>query len=244
MSFGCYAPYDNPTIVVLVIINKPADNELGSSAATRVAARIVSSTLEYMGVDRILSDNDYQRMVLKYEFPDVVGMNFKEAKQTLYKEGFTVIAGEDNMTNDQEVAYMYPSADQILYRNGTIVLYSFVPELSEMRQVMVPDFAGKSITECVRLAQDSGVNISIRGNAQGVVVSQKPEYGYVLPGGETELLETGETEMKETESTELDPVTTEETEMPGESSEEDSEPPAKPERITVPAGTIIELTME
>ena len=243
LSFGCYAPYDNPEIVVLVVINKPFDKELGSSAATRVAARIVSSTLEYMDVDRILTESDYHKLVIKYEVPDVVGMSFKAAKQTLFKEGFTVIPGEDNMTNDQEIGFVYPSSDQILYRGGSVVLYSAEPEPSKMRQVMVPDFTGKNITECIRLAQDSGVNINIRGNAKGVVVLQNPEYGYILPesGAETKP---GETENGEPGTSITDPSATDETEMSEDNSTYEIEPPVKPERITIPAGTIIELTME
>lgn len=248
LSFGCYAPYDNPAIVVLVVINKPTDKELGSSAATRVAAHIVSDTLEYMGVERILTENDYNRMTTKYSLPDVVGMSVKEAYRTLYKEGFTVLQGDDNMTDDQVVTVMYPTKEDILYRSGTVVIYSCDPESPVRMQVMVPDFAGKSITECVRLARESGVNISVSGNAQGVVVSQSPEYGYAVP--EEQTTEPGEEETDETSADPTQQTTDENMNMEETDGSDDieeapeEEPEAKAERITTQAGTIIKLVME
>lgn len=236
LSFGCYAPSDNPKVVVLVLINKPADKDLGSSAATRVAARIVSETLEYMGVNRVLTDYDYNRMTIKYHLPDVVGMSLKEAKQTLYTEGFTAIAGEDNMTDDQVIIEMYPSEEEILYRNGTVVLYSSEPDKRFDRTVLVPDFVGKTITECIRLARDSAVNISIRGNPEGIVVSQSPGFGYIVPE-----IDPDETDPDETKPDQDAPDTTNDS---SDDSGDESVTTSAPERITTTAGTVIELIME
>lgn len=235
LSFGCYAPYDNPAIVVLVVINKPMDNDLGSSSATKVAAGIVSSTLEYLGVKRILSESDYSKMVLKFELPDVTGMSYKQARQTLYKEGFTAVAGDDNMTDDCEVKSMYPTSDMIIYRNGVVVLYATEPETAQLKMVMVPDFIGKNITECLRLARESGVNINIRGNAAGVVISQNPAFGFMIPGQNEEVVTDSESGGIE-ENSEASETTVESTFEEG--------PVAEPERITTQAGTIIQLIME
>jgi hypothetical protein len=115
-------------------------------------------------------------------------------------------------------------------------------------QVMVPDFAGKSITECVRLARESGVNISVSGNAQGVVVSQSPEYGYAVP--EEQTTEPGEEETDETSADPTQQTTDENMNMEETDGSDDieetpeEEPEAKAERITTQAGTIIKLVME
>ncbi len=249
LSFGCYAPYDNPSIVVLVVINKPADKELGSGAATRVAAHIVSETLEYMGVERVLSENDYNRMTTKYALPDVVGMTFKEANRTLYNEGFTVLKGDDNMTDEKIITVMYPTDEDILYRRGTVTLYSGDPESLDRKQVMVPDFTGKNISECLRLARESGVNISITGAPEGVVISQTPEFGYAMP--EENPADLGEAETEETEDGQAIPPA-EESRTDGEltdtpesqTADPDDDEKASPGRITAEAGTIIKLVME
>lgn len=245
LSFGCYAPYDNPEIVVLVVINKPEDKELGSSAATKVAARIVADTLDYMDVKRILTSDDYKKMTTKYKFPEVVGMTIKEARRTLYKEGFTVLIGEDNMTDDQTVTFTFPASPSILYRNGTIVLYSTEQETTVQRQVMVPDFTGKNINECLRLAADSGVNVTIRGNSEGVVISQNPEYGYAVPGNgdESEPPVSPDQELADSSSA-IDPDDVDVADGGTTDGDEQGNQANVPQRITVPAGTIIELIME
>jgi len=232
LSFGCYAPSDNPEIVVLVLINKPADKELGSSAATRVAAKIVSETLEYMDVKRKLTEEDYDRLTTKYTMPTVMQLSHKEAKKTLYTAGFTVIDGEDNMTDETLITFQYPSTETILYRSGIVVLYSSAtPDEASMKKVIVPDFTGKTISECYREAKEAMVNISITGNPEGVVVSQSPSSGYVdsTSGPDNEV---GEAEGEDV-SDQTDIADTEET--PGDTSRQ---------RIQVAAGTIIILTME
>ncbi len=230
LSFGCYAPSDNPEIVVLVVINKPKDKELGSSAATRVAARIVSETLEYMNVKRKLTDKDYDRLTTKYKVPTVERLSYKEAKKTLYTAGYTVVDGEDNMTDEDLITLVYPSKDTILYHGSTVVLYSSAtPDEASMKKVIVPDFTGKNISECYREAKEAMVNISIKGNPEGVVVSQSPSSGYVETEMDTDNAESeGEDETGQTDVTEA-------TVMPEDASQE---------RIKVPAGTVIILTME
>lgn len=232
LSFGCYAPSDNPEIVVLVLINKPEDKELGSSAATRVAAKIVSETLEYMGVKRNYTDLDYQRLTTKYAIPTVGQLTHKEAKKTLYSAGFTVIDGEDNMTDDTLITFIYPSEEAILYRGGIVVLYSSAtPDETSMRKVNVPDFTGKTIGECYREAKEAMVNISITGNPAGVVVSQSPSSGYVDDVVETENDDGNDGDETITEETDASPSQA----APEETSRE---------RIQVAAGTVITLTME
>lgn len=230
LSFGCYAPSDNPEIVVLVLINKPEDKELGSSAATRIAAQIVSETLEYMGIKRNLTEEDYKRLTTKYTVPTVDQLTYKEAKKILYTAGYTVVDGEDNMADDDLITFVYPGEETILYRGGTVVLYSSATaDETAMKKVIVPDFTGKNISECYREAQDGLVNISIKGNREGVVVSQSPSSGYVEVNLETENGEGGgEDVADETEATDTET-------MPENTS---------PERAQVAAGTVIILTME
>ncbi|NLT12124.1 MAG: hypothetical protein GXY06_06910 [Clostridiaceae bacterium] len=267
LSFGCYAPFDNPQIVVLVIINKPLDKELGSSAAARVAAQIISPTLEYLGVPRELTDEDYEKITIKYAIPELKGKTVAEAKQILYTNHFEVILGEEGMTDKSIVMSVYPDPSvSILYRNGSVVLYSSeIVEEAMMRQVSVPDFVGKSLTDCISIAQFAGVNIDIVGNPKGVVVSQDPQYGFVdsaTPsddGMNTESnVEDGESVFEE-EGSDVSTVTPVPTSTADQNNQEDDgeadadsvistpEPTVdlgEKQRIKVPCGAIIKLTME
>lgn len=270
LSFGCYAPFDNPQIVVLVVINKPLDKELGSSAAARVAAQIISPTLEYLGVPRELTEDDYKKMTIKYAIPELNGKTVAEAKRILYANQFEVILGEEGMTDSSIVLSVYPDPSiSILYRKGTVVLYSSeVVDQTMMKHVSVPDFVGKNLTDCISIAQFSGVNIEIVGNPQGVVVSQDPQYGFVDASIQAEGEENDEGQPNDADINETEAQIDEEeglsvTPVPispgsestalGEESQEGQSTDPNPEptigasektRIRVPCGAVITLTME
>ncbi len=175
LSFGGYAPADDPQIVVLVVVNKPADKLVGSSCATKAAANIVSQTLEYLGVRHNYSEKDYVNLTTRYSVPDVTGITYKEAKAILYLAGFTVVDGEDNMEDDALITASFPGKDATLYKNGQVVLYSHTTSEEQMKQVVIPDFTGKDIAECYKEARLSGLNIEIEGDSKGTVISQTPE---------------------------------------------------------------------
>jgi len=250
LSFGCYAPSDNPQIVVLMVINMPADKTVGSSCATKAAAGIVSKTLEYMNVKHEYTDSDYVKLATEYSVPDVTDMTYKEAKKKLYTSGFTFAAGEDTMTDDTIITASFPAKDETLYKNGLVVLYSSAtisaqaddgtdPQTDNtqgMKKVMIPDFSGKDISECIREARISGVNLKIQGNIRGTAISQTPlpSFGYpaVTPtptGGSTPT----ETPQSETP-----------TETPTESPTAVPTAIPTPTPAQVPMGTIIAITME
>ena len=174
LSFCGYAPANDPQIVVLVVVNKPADKLVGSSCATKATANIVSSTLEYLGVKHNYSESDYVKLTTKYSVPDVTGKTYKEAKAILYIAGFTVVDGEDNMDEGALITASSPAKGASLYKNGQVVLYTGAAAQTNMKMVVIPDFTGKDIAECIKEARLSGVNIEIEGDSTGTVVTQLP----------------------------------------------------------------------
>ena len=172
LSFCGYAPANDPKIVVLVVVNKPADKLVGSSCATKATANIVSQTLDYMGVRHNYVDTDYTKLTTKYTVPDVTGLTYKQARAILYIDGFTVVNGEDNMNDSDVISASYPAKDAQIYKNGQVVLYSGTASESDMKMVVIPDFTGKDISECIKEARLSGVNIEIEGDSKGTVQSQ------------------------------------------------------------------------
>ena len=172
LSFGGYAPANDPQIVVLVVVNKPADKSVASSCATKAAANIISRTLEYLDIKHVYTDDDYTKLTTKYSVPDVTGKTYKEARAILYIAGFTVVDGEDNMDKDALITSTFPAKDAALYKNGQVVLYSRTVAETDMKQVVIPDFTGKDIAECIKEARISGVNIDIEGDSKGTVISQ------------------------------------------------------------------------
>ena len=251
ISFGCYAPSYDPKIAVLVVINKPEDKDVGSSAAAKVSARIVEETLEYMNVDRKLSKEEYDRMGLLFHVPDVTGKTFLQAKKELEDEGFTVLDGTGSMSLDSIVGTMYYGQEETVYKNSVIVLYPDTVSEEDMNKTPIPNFTGMNIIECRKLAKQYGLNFVVEGNLQGTVVSQSPPGSAGVASDPTldptppPDDDTEEAPPDEGEPTELPDDTTEtqdeqgETGEDGETTETEAPPPTE-----VPYGTVIYLKME
>ena len=251
ISFGCYAPSYDPKIAVLVVINKPEDKDVGSSAAAKVSARIVEETLEYMNVDRKLSKEEYDRMGLLFHVPDVTGKTFLQAKKELEDEGFTVLDGTGSMSLDSIVGTMYYGQEETVYKNSVIVLYPDTVSEEDMNKTPIPNFTGMNIIECRKLAKQYGLNFVVEGNLQGTVVSQSPPGSAGVASDPTPDPtpppddDTEEAPPDEGEPTELPDDTTETQDEQGETGEdgETTEPEAPPP-TEVPYGTVIYLKME
>lgn len=252
ISFGCYAPSYDPKIAVLVVINKPEDKDVGSSAAAKVSARIVEETLEYMNVDRKLSKDEYDRMGLQFHVPDVTGKTFLSAKKALEDEGFTVLDGTGgSMSLDTIVGTMYYGQEETVYKSSVIVLYPDTVSEEDMNKTPIPNFTGMNIIECRKMAKQYGLNFIVEGNLQGTVVSQSPPGSAGVESDPTptptpppdndpdaDPTEEGDPSEEPDETTETT-ADTGETGEDGETSETEAPPPTE-----VPYGTVIYLKME
>ena len=170
LSFIGISPADNPELVVLVVLNKPADNKLTSTVAAKACGQIISRSLEYMGVARIYSNQDVSRLTATTSVPNVAGMTYKDAISKLTALGLKAEAGNSAMGSDTVVHYQYPATDTPLHKAGLVVLY---PETAPVEQmVVVPNFSGKNVNECISAAAGVGLNIKIAAGCLGVAVSQ------------------------------------------------------------------------
>lgn len=177
LSFSCYAPSYNPQIAVLVVLNKPEDKSVGSSAAASTAAQIVEGTLTYMGVERVFTEEEYDEMVIRYYVQQVTGMTAAEASSTIGTNGISTIYGTTDMTADSIVSFTYPSIDATLYNTGIVVLYPDGVTEEEMLTTTVPNLIGKSAMECIEALRDANLNCYIDGEITGVCSAQSVEVG-------------------------------------------------------------------
>ncbi len=171
LSFSCFAPSYDPQIAVLVVLNKPAENSVGSSAAASTAARIVEGTLRYMGVPRILTAEDYDQLTTRYWVQPVVGLSATEAASRIGYNGISCVYGAANMTAETIVGYTYPSTDAQLYSSGIVMLYP-EGENAQMLTSTVPNLSGKTAIECMEALRDANLNCYIEGDIMGICVSQ------------------------------------------------------------------------
>ena len=182
LSFSCFAPSYDPQIAVLVVLNKPAENSVGSSAAAATAARIVESTLRYMGVPRVLTADDYDQLTTRYWVQPVVGLTATEAASRIGYNGISSVYGATNMTAETIVGYTYPSTDAQLYSSGIVMLYP-EGENTQMLTSSVPNLSGKTAIECMEALRDANLNCLIEGDVMGICVSQSDMAGSTVFSG-------------------------------------------------------------
>ena len=207
LSFSCFAPSYDPQIAVLVVLNKPAENSVGSSAAAATAAHIVEGTLRYMGVPRVLTAEDYDQLTTRYWVQPVVGLTATEAASRIGYNGISCVYGTTTMTADTVVGATYPSTDAQLYSSGIVMLY---PESDNIQMLSstVPNLSGKTAIECMEALRDANLNCYIEGDVMGICVSQSEPYGSTVFSGsivtvtleDTQIAPDADTQSTEPES--------------------------------------------
>ena len=175
LSFGAFAPSNNPEVVVLVVLDRPEDNDLSSEVPAKAASIILERTLSYLGIMRDYKDNeDFQYLTNQEEIPYVIGQTYKEAKKDIYRRGLSVIDAEENIPDDAIITAVFPGEGTRLYTSGRIgkvvLSISSTPVLEED---VIPNFAGKTLEEVFEEAYRSNLNIVIEGDTEGFVVSQE-----------------------------------------------------------------------
>lgn len=172
LSFGAIAPAEKPEIVTLVILYKPADKTVTSRAAARASGAIIARTLEYMGVPREYNETDVSRIIQKTEVPDITGLTFAQARKDLLSIGLRAEAADSSLGEGTIIKYQWPAAGEKLHNNGQVYLYPLEQPPEDL--VTIPDFIGRNVHECFRLALESNLNINIIGESLGIVAEQNP----------------------------------------------------------------------
>ncbi len=156
-SFACFAPADDPELAVLIIVDEPQVKINGGEICTKVAAKVIEKSLEYMGVEKQYSEGELD--MLDTTTPNLVNLSVDEAENLLSTEEFTVkVIGDGDTVINQVPAY-----NQTIPKDGLIVLYT--EKDSEPMQATVPNLLGMSLTQVNKYAVASGLNIRISGNA-------------------------------------------------------------------------------
>lgn len=155
-SFAGFAPYDDPEISVIIVIDAPQSEQYyGSEIATPVAYEVFEKTLEYLGVEPEYDDDEIASMTV--ETPDCVGQSVEDIEEKLESEGFTVKV----IGSGETVLTQTPEAGKSIYSNGYIALYTDTDTASQ--KVKVPDFTGLSVKETMNVAEMYGLNVKISG---------------------------------------------------------------------------------
>lgn len=155
-SFCGFAPADDPEISILIVVDEPKSGAYyGGSVAAPVATEVIQQTMQYLNVEPQYTDAELAKLDVKA--PNVVGKNVSNAKSDLSAQGFTV----KTVGNGKTVMNQTPAADQVIPKNGLVVLYT--EKNAEVTKVKVPNLCGLTVSEANRTAIEAGVNIKISG---------------------------------------------------------------------------------
>ena len=187
LSFSCYAPSYDPKIAVLVVLNKPRDYSVGSSAAASTAARIVEETLSYMRVERRFSEEEYKKLLDKKWVQEGRGMTAAKASSEITKVGHVTVYGTLDMTSETIVGSTYPDIDHEMYKNSIVILYPEGISKDQMLTTKVPNLIGMSALECIDALRKVNLNCDFgdsESEITGLCVDQNYPSGSTVYAGE------------------------------------------------------------
>ncbi len=190
-SYCCFAPADDPEIILLVLADMP-DNAsngghyYGSEVAVSTARDILTDVLPYLNISPEYTDKELEMLDIKV--PLLEG-GIEDAKATLTGLGANYeVIGEGNTVVAQS-----PVTGTTIAKGGTVYLYTDSSHTVDYTEV--PDLVGLS----AQIANDSIVYMDLNYVATGasvdnvgaVVLSQSKQPGEKVPMGTTIVLEFG-----------------------------------------------------
>ncbi|USB34497.1 penicillin-binding transpeptidase domain-containing protein [Paenibacillus sp. YPG26] len=162
ISFIGYAPVNDPKILVLVVIDEPQDSELsGGAAAAPVFKKIVSQSLEYMGVPKSNTAADEHSETMTAA-PDLKGLQLRDAKSSLTKKGISF----ETLGKGSKIISQYPKAGTMMSSAQRVFLLT-----EESKSMQIPDLTGVSLRDAMEILTLMQVSVTVNG--EGYVSSQK-----------------------------------------------------------------------
>ena len=186
-SMVAFAPADDPQVAVLVMIDEPeAGQYFGGVIAAPVVGRIMENTLQYLGVEKVLTEEEQSQEI---QVVNVVGKTAEEAKKLVVDAGFKYsIEGKG-----EKIVKQVPQSGVRLPEGTVVILYT---EDTEPMQVTVPSVANCTVLQANNIIVSNGLNMKITGGGSSVhqagdtiVAKQEPAAGTVVDKGSVVYVE-------------------------------------------------------
>jgi len=179
-SYCCFAPANDPEIILLIMVDEPMSGEYyGSKVAVPCSRKVMEEVLPYLGYYPEYTEEEAEN--LDVIIPLVEDLSVEEAKTMIEKEGLTCeIVGEGTTVVGQ-----MPITATTVSQGGIVVLYTennYSPEYVE-----VPEMRGYTVDDSNYIMTSYGLNFVAKGaatdNASAVVQSQSEAAGKKVPRG-------------------------------------------------------------
>ncbi|WP_342552060.1 penicillin-binding transpeptidase domain-containing protein [Paenibacillus sp. FSL R7-0652] len=169
VSFIGFAPVNNPKIAMLIVIDQPDGTNIGGgTAAAPVFKKVVSQTLQYMGIPKDIAKTADKKSnetpVVQAKAPDLSGKTAKQARSQLLNSGIAYVT----LGQGENVIRQYPQAGASM--NPGQRIYLLTEESSKMK---VPDLTGESLRDALEVLSLMKVGVTVKG--EGYVVKQKEQ---------------------------------------------------------------------
>ena len=159
VSFMCFAPADDPQIIMLLTMDTPSRTTgtavFGGTMVAPVASQIMSEILPLLGVE---PDYTAEELVgADTTVPNLVGQTRKAAEERLADLGFTFrTVGDGDTVTDQT-----PAGGAIVPGNASIILY--LGQEKPDTPCTVPNVVGKSASEANKAITNAGLIMKVTG---------------------------------------------------------------------------------
>lgn len=194
VSFVCFAPADDPEIMMLLAVDTPARDTgtypSGGAMVAPMSGMIMSEILPYLGIDPTYSAEEL--LGADTTVPSVTGLSLEEAKTRLKNKGFAYkVVGEGDTVNAQT-----PSGGALIPGKSTVVLYTGEEKPNE--ECTVPALVGKTPAEANVAVTNAGLFLRFTGTTASTsgsirVLSQSENVGAKVPAGTVITVQLGDT---------------------------------------------------
>ncbi len=174
-SYACFAPADDPEIIMLIMADEPNTNinYYGSVVCAPYARAVLEEALPYLGYYPEYTESEYQQ--LDISVPLLIDVDVTTAKTTLEQMGLKCeIKGEG-----ENVVKQCPMTGSAISANGTVILYTDSDYTTEY--VEVPDLRGYTAKDANTALTNRGLNYVSAGasatRSDVLVQSQSPKAG-------------------------------------------------------------------
>jgi len=168
LSFGGFAPVDDPKIALIVIVDDPKiDSYLqGSEVVAPVFREIMEKSLRYLGVETekpevSINSVQIQSTLPSLTVPDTVTMDPLRAGEVMEAKGLSYVI----LGNGSKVLSQFPEAGTRIGSQQRIILLT-----QEKSNALLPDMSGWSLRDAMELA--TYLDITVRVSGEGYVVRQ------------------------------------------------------------------------
>ncbi len=179
-SYCCFAPADDPEIIMLIMADEPMSGEYyGSKVAVPCSRKVMEEILPYLGYYPEYTDEEAEN--LDVSVPFVEDLSLEDTKKAVEEKGLTCqVVGEGDTVCGQ-----MPITGSVVAQGCTVVLYTennYKPEYVE-----VPDLSGYGLSDANYILTNMGLNFIAGGastdSSSAVVQSQSEPAGSKVPVG-------------------------------------------------------------